>query len=75
MKLKYRGISYEYNPIILTTVPTQEITGKYRGRNFLFKILKKPPFKMSVKGLKYRGVTYDKNANLPKQTPDNDFEN
>ncbi len=74
MKLKYRGISYEYEPITLETVPTKEVTGKYRGANWFLKILQKAPITMPVKGLKYRGVSYDKAGNLPKQTPDTNSE-
>jgi hypothetical protein len=67
MKLTYRGVSYEHEPVILETLPTEEVTGKYRGRDWRFRNLQKPPVMMPVNGLKYRGVSYNKPGNLPQQ--------
>jgi hypothetical protein len=68
MKLTYRGISYEYQPVTLETTSTEEVTGKYRGQDWRFRNLKKPPIIMPVNGLTYRGVSYNKPGNLPTET-------
>jgi len=57
MQLKYRGVTYEYNP------PTVEATvgaatGKYRGLDWRFRNLKAAPVMMPTHNLKYRGVAY-----------------
>ena len=61
MKLKYRGVAYEYNPTNVVTVESK-VGGKYRGvhwRQRISQIVQVP--KPSV-DLKYRGVTYRKGA-------------
>lgn len=58
MKLTYRGISYEYNPTIVETNLGQ-IGGKYRGLDWRFRNLKKPPMLIPTVDLKYRGVNYN----------------
>ncbi|ACK70474.1 conserved hypothetical protein [Gloeothece citriformis PCC 7424] len=71
MKLTYRGISYNYNPV---TVETSEGTtgGKYRGLDWRFRNLKKSPILQPRVNLTYRGVTYNKGgtevAELPQVT-------
>ena len=57
MKLTYRGVSYDYNP---PTVETSEsnVDGKYRGLDWRFRNLKKPPVLQPSANLTYRGVTY-----------------
>ena len=56
MKLKYRGVSYEYKIPEVAIVESQEV-GKYRGGTYHFhklvKALSQPVF-----DLKYRGVPY-----------------
>ncbi|MBZ8180902.1 MAG: DUF4278 domain-containing protein [Oscillatoria sp. PMC 1051.18] len=57
MKLTYRGVNYDYNP---TFVETSEgkVGGKYRGMDWRFRNLKKPPVIQPTKNLTYRGVSY-----------------
>ena len=57
MQLKYRGVTYEYNP---PTVEATEgaATGKYRGLDWRFRNLKAAPVMMPTHNLKYRGVAY-----------------
>ncbi|ARV59524.1 hypothetical protein BZZ01_13595 [Nostocales cyanobacterium HT-58-2] len=58
MKLTYRGVDYEHNPLIVEATDS-EISGKYRGgttwkRNYPRHI----PQPQSTAELKYRGVSY-----------------
>ncbi len=57
MKLTYRGIAYEYNPPQVV-VPEGKIAGKYRGQDWRFRNLKKPPVLQPSYNLTYRGVKY-----------------
>jgi hypothetical protein len=57
MKLTYRGTSYEYEPIAIET-EAGKVGGKYRGRDWRFRNLKKPPVLMPSADLTYRGVKY-----------------
>jgi hypothetical protein len=57
MKLSYRGISYNYNPPKVETTE-REVGGKYRGLDWRFRNLKKPPVLQPTVNLKYRGVSY-----------------
>lgn len=66
MKLSYRGVSYEYNPPVVETT-AGAVGGKYRGRDWRFRNLKKPPVLQPTANLTYRGVTYSK----PGTTIDN----
>ena len=66
MKLIYRGVSYEYNPPVVETVEGK-VGGKYRGLDWRFHNLKKPPVLQPPVNLTYRGVTY---ANRPTATPE-----
>ena len=75
MKLQYRGVSYEYNlPEVETTLG--EVGGKYRGLDWRFRNLKKPPVLQPRVSLKYRGVYYQTgttptpNSTQPTNTPD-----
>ncbi|MCU0534327.1 MAG: DUF4278 domain-containing protein [Hydrococcus sp. Prado102] len=36
MKLTYRGVSYEYNPVVVETT-TGQVGGKYRGLDWRFR--------------------------------------
>jgi hypothetical protein len=57
MKLSYRGISYEYNPPKVKTTQSG-VAGKYRGLDWRFRNLDKPPVLQPSVNLKYRGVAY-----------------
>lgn len=57
MKLSYRGVSYEYNPPKVETTPGAT-SGKYRGLDWRFRNLKKPPVLQPTVNLTYRGVSY-----------------
>jgi hypothetical protein len=57
MKLSYRGVSYEYNPPKVETTQGT-VGGKYRGLDWRFRNLKKPPVLQPTVNLKYRGVSY-----------------
>ena len=59
MKLTYRGVSYEYEPIAVAT-EAGKVAGKYRGRDGGCRNLKKPPILMPVGDLTYRGVKYSR---------------
>jgi hypothetical protein len=59
MKLTYRGVSYEYHPVVVETT-AGEVGGQYRSRDWRFRNLKKPPVLVPTFNLKYRGVTYNK---------------
>jgi Domain of unknown function (DUF4278) len=67
MKLTYRGISYEYNPVVVETT-TGQVGGKYRGLDWRFRNLKKPPILAPRFNLTYRGVTYNQ-ADIVNQEP------
>lgn len=56
MKLIYRGISYEDNPTVIATVEGK-VGGKFRGLDWRFHNLKKPPVLQPPVNLTYRGVT------------------
>lgn len=64
MKLIYRGISYEYNPPVVETVKGK-VGGKFRGLDWRFHTLKKPPVLQPPINLTYRGVHY---VNRPTAT-------
>lgn len=57
MKLTYRGVAYEYNPPAVETT-LSEVGGKYRGLDWRFRNLKKPPMLQPRVDLTYRGVRY-----------------
>jgi hypothetical protein len=57
MKLSYRGVKYDYNPPVVETTDS-EVVGKYRGLDWRFRNLKKPPVLQPRVNLKYRGVYY-----------------
>jgi hypothetical protein len=74
MKLCYRGISYDYNPPTVETTQGQ-MGGQYRGNDWRFRNLKKPPVLQPTKNLVYRGVAYQRggssvaNAVQPQADP------
>jgi hypothetical protein len=57
MKLTYRGVSYQYTPPVATN--ETEVAGKYRGLDWRFRNLEKPPVLQPRANLTYRGVTYN----------------
>ncbi len=57
MKLCYRGVTYDYNPPEVETT-IGEVAGKYRGLDWRFRNLKKPPVLQPRVDLTYRGVRY-----------------
>ncbi|MGK7934072.1 MAG: DUF4278 domain-containing protein [Microcystaceae cyanobacterium] len=57
MKLTYRGISYQYTPPVETH--ETQVAGKYRGLDWRFRNLQKPPVLQPRANLTYRGVTYN----------------
>jgi hypothetical protein len=57
MKLSYRGVQYDYNPPVVET--TEDVVGgKYRGLDWRFRNMKKPPVLQPRVNLTYRGVHY-----------------
>lgn len=74
MKLSYRGVTYNYNPPTVETTEG-EVGGKYRGMDWRFRNLKKPPVLQPTVDLKYRGVSFQvggttaTNSVEPAKTP------
>ncbi len=66
MKLTYRGTEYNYNPPQVETAAGQK-AGKYRGQDWRFHNLKKPPVLQPTHNLTYRGVKY---SNHPVAAPE-----
>jgi hypothetical protein len=57
MKLSYRGVQYDYNPPVVES--TEDVVGgKYRGLDWRFRNMKKPPVLQPRVNLTYRGVRY-----------------
>jgi hypothetical protein len=63
MKLSYRGVNYEYQPLTLE-VTEGEILGKYRGVNWRCHTLNEIPIPQPDRVLKYRGVAYHPNQDV-----------
>ncbi|VEP13636.1 conserved hypothetical protein [Hyella patelloides LEGE 07179] len=57
MKLNYRGVNYDYNPPVVAT-SEGEVAGKFRGLDWRFRNLEKPPVLQPPLNLTYRGVAY-----------------
>ena len=66
MKLTYRGVSYNYEPSFVETKEV-ELVGKYRGLDWRFRNLKKPPVLLPTANLTYRGVAYNKPGTVTEQ--------
>ena len=67
MKLKYRGISYEYTPPVVETVEGN-IGGKYRGLDLAVpQSQTKAPLLQPSVTLTYRGVTYCNNPTCDRR--------
>ncbi|WP_017303023.1 DUF4278 domain-containing protein [Spirulina subsalsa] len=56
-QLTYRGVTYDYQPSPVDTVE-MGVTGKYRGLEWRFRNLQKPPVQKPTLDLIYRGVHY-----------------
>ena len=65
MNLRYRGIEYEYTPSICMFTKG-EVGGKYRGLDWRFRNLEKPPVLQPRLNLTYRGIKY---SNQPVFNP------
>ncbi|MEC4806566.1 MAG: DUF4278 domain-containing protein [Jaaginema sp. PMC 1079.18] len=70
MQLTYRGKTYEYNPPAIETRASSE-GGKYRGQDWRFRNLKKPPVLQPTRNLVYRGVAYTTGGELAAKTEPN----
>jgi Domain of unknown function (DUF4278) len=57
MKLKYRGVAYDWNPATVTDEPTA-LTGRYRGIPYGISTLTTEIVPQTVFNLVYRGVPY-----------------
>lgn len=57
MELSYRGVNYEYAPAS-KEVSLGKVGGKYRGCDWRFRHLTKPPVLSTNLNLVYRGVAY-----------------
>lgn len=57
MKLRYRGVEYDYNPPQLEMTES-ELLGQYRGRPTSFSYARHVPIPQPAETLTYRGVAY-----------------
>ncbi|MGK7946747.1 MAG: DUF4278 domain-containing protein [Microcystaceae cyanobacterium] len=68
MKLTYRGVSYQYTPPVETS--ETKVVGKYRGLDWRFRNLQKPPVLQPRANLTYRGVTYNSIVAVEQPIPE-----
>lgn len=68
MKLTYRGISYDYNPVNVETSESETV-GKYRGLDVRFRNPKKALVLNTNLDLKYRGVAYQPTQTVFEPAP------
>jgi hypothetical protein len=68
MQLTYRGKTYDYNPPVVAT-NMDEQGGKYRGQDWRFRNLKKPPVLQPTRNLVYRGVAYTTGSGQAETKP------
>ncbi|MGJ3244527.1 MAG: DUF4278 domain-containing protein [Elainellaceae cyanobacterium] len=66
MKLKYRGVSYDYTPPVVERFETQ-ITATYRGVSYPLQDWRAKNVPQSSLNLKYRGVPYQTNMFTPDE--------
>lgn len=66
MKLCYRGVSYEREPLTLE-VTEGEIVGKYRGQTWHYHYPRHVPPVQSKTHLTYRGLSYGACSVLPEE--------
>ena len=64
MKLSYRGVSYEGEPLVLETIES-DIGGKYRGQTWKHRYPRHIPHIKPKAYMQYRGVAYSTRP-LPK---------
>ncbi len=57
MKLSYRGVNYELNPVFIE-VNESEIVGKYRGLPIRMTSVYRETIPQSIRKLTYRGNNY-----------------
>jgi Domain of unknown function (DUF4278) len=67
MKLKYRGLSYDYDPPEVTVEPTT-LKGRYRGVPYAIPNLMTEPVLQPIRNLVYRGVPYQIGNFTPEET-------
>ena len=67
MELMYRGVSYDYDPLVVETT-VAEVGGKYRGQDWKLCNFKKPPLLQPKVNLAYRGVQYNKPDTITART-------
>jgi hypothetical protein len=58
MKLKYRGVAYEYRPSAVTAEPIDRV-GCYRGASYPIPNLTAKPMPKPIRTIKYRGIPYE----------------
>ncbi len=68
MLLKYRGISYEYNPPQVEMEPSS-LVGRYRGLEWRFRTPKSSNVQQPTLNLVYRGVPYQTGNTAPETEP------
>ena len=67
MELCYRGVSYDYEPLVMET-KVGKVGGKYRGQDWRLCNLKKPPILQPKDNLAYRGVNYNHHCTMTAKT-------
>jgi len=67
MQLKYRGVSYDYNPPEVETTESQQV-GTYRGLEWRFRNPRKPLVLETNLDFKYRGVPYRSGQTVRPET-------
>ena len=80
MKLTYRGVEYDYKPVVVETTSSfanGRIAGKYRGLDWRFRNANKNLTLLPTKNLTYRGIAYNKGEvisnNIGKTNPPKDI--
>ncbi|MEN9224922.1 MAG: DUF4278 domain-containing protein [Thermostichus sp. HHBFW_bins_43] len=61
MELSYRGVDYNYSPATAVVSPGK-VGGRYRGLDWRFRHLTKPPVLPTNLDMLYRGVAYHREA-------------
>jgi hypothetical protein len=72
MKLMYRGVEYDHNPVAVQSTPSP-LQGRYRGVRYQVPFLSQNSIIPMAEILQYRGVTYSTNPALkpvPKAAPE-----
>jgi len=71
MQLKYRGVTYEYNPPAVEASEKAAV-GKYRGLDCQFRNLTAPSVVAPTHNLKYRGLAYSTGPVASSETASNE---